>query len=60
MRDIGPSADLICDGMFDTDGNKLEPCDDYAPGACPSVIRLETQFRNIVPIRTLLRASGIE
>lgn len=53
------SDKMLCRGIFDADGTKLEPCDDYAPGLCPPVVRLETGEMNIVPIQTLLRAAGI-
>ena len=54
-----PSENLIARGIFDADGNKIEPCDDYPEGNCLPVARVETGFRDIVPLRTLLRASGI-
>jgi hypothetical protein len=81
-------------GIMDSDGNWLDPCDDYGAAAvatvlaavlteicicdvcsgqdmetqrprpdpsagCPSVVRIETGARNIVPLRTLLRAAGV-
>ena len=52
---------LLCEGIFDNEGTKLDPCDDYSTAeTCPPVVRLETGARNIIPLKTLLRASGIE
>lgn len=57
-----PSAGLFSRGIFDLDGNKLDPCDDYASEqACRAAnVTLETGRRNIVPLKTLLRAAGID
>jgi len=40
---------------------ELDPCDDYAsPALCAAAnVTLEPQRRNIVPLKTLLRAAGI-
>lgn len=56
-----PSTALFCRGIFDVEGKKLDPCDDYANvEACRLAnVTLETGKRNIVPLKTLLRAAGI-
>ena len=57
-----PSEGLFCRGIFDSEGKQLEPCDDYANvDACRAAnVTLETGRRNIVPVKTLLRAAGID
>jgi hypothetical protein len=56
-----PSEGLLCRGIFDSEGNKIEPCDDYGnvEGCRAANVTLETGQRNIVPLKTLLRAAGI-
>jgi len=39
----------------------MNPCDDYPTGQCPSIISLGQSGKvDIVPLRTLLRAAGIQ
>lgn len=57
-----PSEGLFCRGIFSSEGKKLEPCDDYPNvEACRMAnVTLATGQRNIVPLKTLLRAAGID
>ena len=54
-------TDLIAEGIFDPEGTRIEACDDYPSGSCPPVVQtaMQTGQRNILPLRTLLRAAGI-
>ena len=55
-------AELKFDGIIDVYGKKLDPCDDYEAQhlLCPvDVKQLDAGRRDIIPLRTLLRAAGI-
>jgi hypothetical protein len=40
---------------------KVDPCDDYQPGQCPSIVADfgQKSSRDILPLQTLLRAAGL-
>jgi hypothetical protein len=54
-------ADLKFDGILDVNGKKLDPCDDYEAqhSLCPVDVKLGAGRRDVIPLRTLLRAAGI-